>query len=514
MNSFDFEKNSALWYGALAVILLALGVTYSGPLWDIDLWWHLSSGKYFVHARAFMDSDPFTFPEPEEDTSGITSLNGYWLGQVILYGFYGLFGYHGLIFLRASLLVGALLVASFTARRLGAPRSASLVFVAICGTLLVYFTGVRPQLFSFLLVPVVFLMLEELRAGLGKGRVPWGPVLLLCLLMLLWASLHRGFLIGVAIIVVYATTETLVSVFRREQPSKALVSLWLIVLAATAVTLVNPNHYLSYLDLVRLVHKTKEWRSTEFLPPLTLARAYGLYFPLYWFLVATVSTLLILSRKSMRMSHAALVVFLTGISLSSYRFIPFFLLLASPVALSRTAGFLEGRRRLGRAVQGAAFVLLVTVVVQAFFGYDGSLGGSIKDPIRSGRVPEKAAAFVLDKQPAGNIFNHYDWGGYLEWTLYPDYKVYIDGRSVSARAFRDYTHMLWTRDASRMLLDRYGIRTVIMMPTNPVSGEPYAMLDFLRDDPQWHLVYRDAISVIYVRGRENKDIIYKFSMPT
>jgi hypothetical protein len=73
--------------------------------------------------------------------------------------------------------------------------------------------------------------------------------------------------------------------------------------------------------------------------------------------------------------------------------------------------------------------------------------------------------------------------------------------------------MLWTRDASPMLLDRYGIRTVIMMPENPVSGEPYAMLDFLREDPQWHLVYRDPLSLVYVRGEENGDIVYRFSMP-
>jgi hypothetical protein len=513
MHSVDLERNRTLWYWALAVLLLALGVRYSGPLWDVDLWWHLSSGKYFVHARAFMASDPFTFPESGGELSGTTSLNGYWLAQVILYGCYALFGYHGLIVLRASLLVGALFLACFTARRLGAPRWASLAFVALCGSLLVHFTGVRPQLFSLLLVPVLFLALEELHAGLGRGRISRGPALGLCMLMLIWASLHRGFLIGVAIMVVYAAVESMVFAVRRGYPGRRLASFWLIVLAATAVTVVNPNHYFSYLDLVRIVHKTQEWRSTEFLPPLTLAREYGLYFPLYWFLVAAVSTLLILSRRTMSMPHAALAVFLTGISLSSYRFIPFFLLLAVPVALSRTSGLLEGRGRLANAARGAALILVLTVVAQAFAGYRASLGSSTRDPVRSGRFPEGAAAFVLQNRPAGNIFNHYDWGGYLGWTLYPEYKVYIDGRNVSAQAFRDYTHMLWTRDASPMLLDRYGIQTVIMMPKNPVSGEPYAMLGFLREDPQWHLVYRDPLSLVYVRGKENRDIVYRFSMP-
>ena len=33
------------------------------------------------------------------------------------------------------------------------------------------------------------------------------------------------------------------------------------------------------------------------------------------------------------------------------------------------------------------------------------------------------------------MFNPYVWGGYLIWSLYPDYKVFIDGRGLIPEVF-------------------------------------------------------------------------------
>ncbi len=36
---------------------------------------------------------------------------------------------------------------------------------------------------------------------------------------------------------------------------------------------------------------------------------------------------------------------------------------------------------------------------------------------------------MLVQKPPQPIYNEYIWGGYLIWRLYPDYRVYIDGRA-------------------------------------------------------------------------------------
>ena len=42
--------------------------------------------------------------------------------------------------------------------------------------------------------------------------------------------------------------------------------------------------------------------------------------------------------------------------------------------------------------------------------------------------PVKSVEYIEKEGIKGNIFNSYNWGGYLIWNMYPDQKVYIDGR--------------------------------------------------------------------------------------
>src|SRR5439155_21677643 len=43
--------------------------------------------------------------------------------------------------------------------------------------------------------------------------------------------------------------------------------------------------------------------------------------------------------------------------------------------------------------------------------------------------PAGATAFISTQRPPAPVLNHYNWGGYFIWKLYPDYRVFIDGRA-------------------------------------------------------------------------------------
>ena len=50
-----------------------------------------------------------------------------------------------------------------------------------------------------------------------------------------------------------------------------------------------------------------------------------------------------------------------------------------------------------------------------------------------------------------------------------------------------------------MLLDRYGVNTVIVPERSFMSGELYALVGLLTESPAWDLRYSDKTALIFVR---------------
>jgi len=110
------------------------------------------------------------------------------------------------------------------------------------------------------------------------------------------------------------------------------------------------------------------------------------------------------------------------------------------------------------------------------------------------RNPVAAVEFLKSQRLPGPIYNRYGWGGYLIYQLYPEYRVYIDGRadvygdSFFAEAMRTYDGAGdWNNS-----LDSYGIRTVLISPDAPLAS-------LLRNDGKWKVVYEDNDAIIFSR---------------
>jgi hypothetical protein len=91
--------------------------------------------------------------------------------------------------------------------------------------------------------------------------------------------------------------------------------------------------------------------------------------------------------------------------------------------------------------------------------------------------------------------NHYNWGGYFIWKLYPDYRVFIDGRAdLYGDAFMDdlATTYYLQGNSWRDLLGKWGIRTVILPPDAP-------LIIALQAQPDWETIYSDKQVVLLTR---------------
>ncbi len=109
-------------------------------------------------------------------------------------------------------------------------------------------------------------------------------------------------------------------------------------------------------------------------------------------------------------------------------------------------------------------------------------------------TPLNAAAYIRQARPPGPLFNSYNFGAYLTWALYPDYPVYVDGRTdLYDDAFlREYLDVALGRPGYQAVLDRAGARLVLVEADSLLA-------DRLREAPAWRELYRDAVAVVFGR---------------
>jgi hypothetical protein len=108
--------------------------------------------------------------------------------------------------------------------------------------------------------------------------------------------------------------------------------------------------------------------------------------------------------------------------------------------------------------------------------------------------PAAAIDYVRRTGIGGNVFNDYNFGGFLIAEGIP---TFVDGRAelfVSSDVLRDYYGVVECRDLGRAfaLLDRLKIAWVILAPDAPFAKA-------LAREPQWERVFADKDAVVLVR---------------
>jgi hypothetical protein len=124
-------------------------------------------------------------------------------------------------------------------------------------------------------------------------------------------------------------------------------------------------------------------------------------------------------------------------------------------------------------------------------------------------IPAGAADYLLEHHVSGPMFNTYEQGGYLIWRVWPQERVFIDGRSLSETVYRDYNRILFNAGSygdqvagpREELLNRYGVQVVVMNTIDYVSGALYPLAIALANpiSTEWELVYDDSQAVVFLR---------------
>ena len=483
----------------LCIFALCFIYKLTTPISDPDLFWHLANAKWIIENRMLPDHDPFTFTTQPYAygfyQNTFFTMTSYWLAQLLIYFFYFSGGYWGILILRILIFSGCIGMLFKWLREKGYSLSETLLFLVPAAWALSVFVGERPNQLTYLFSIISLYYIYAVRDRNSKG---W----LLIPIMILWANCHGGFILGMIIIAMFTAFETLDFILQRRQGKinagyqKALLIYGMSLLACG----INPSGFRVFPLLMETARSNDPTQIAEFLSPFTLFSTWGNHVPLLIAVTGSVVFLtgLILGAKKRAgdiILSGGLFLFLILLAFKSIRYIPF-LVLPVPAVATYLKPYLD---RLGPLFKH----VLVSLLLILFIAYLPPLQNTVlKAPLVNSMYPENLVNFMKINNIRDKMFNIYDIGGYLLWMLYPDQKVFIDGRGLVqkvflahqavAHGFKMDTYGLGLPDWKSVLYS-YNIKNIILTPLM-INGTMYELVDRLYEDPEWRLVYIDSSS--------------------
>lgn len=471
-----------LWIGAIFILAFR-------PIEDFDTFWQLQSGRYMWQTGEFIYRDIFSI------ASDAYRLEHCWLSDLIFYALYSAGGYAALTLLKPVVisLCAGLLYNWSTVRSVNTVITVPVLALCLMASKPSWL--VRPQLWTFLFS---LLYLHLLYRGRERGMKAW---LWLPLIMLFWANLHAGCVFGLTLIALFGAGE-LIRFFKKEVPWEHIKNLAYTGVLVLAATFVNPYGYRIPMVLFGNINlygleNPAQLGVMEWLPP-TFSQV-----PLFYFVMALWGVLIIIRMRRIDPSEAILfAAFLymglgqvrhtTLVSLLAAFFLPASFQDALSISLKRYCFSLS----FAKFCKGVSVLLLIGLLLQS--GVRGALGWGLKE----GEFPVAAADFLLENRLPPNIYNSYDWGGYLMWRVFPEYRVFVDGRAGSLETFNASDRIDNSLKGWKETLGHYGINTVITRTCYEDTGEPIPLVEALARDKEWAPVYSDGVAVIFIKREE------------
>jgi hypothetical protein len=487
----DQDVRRARWFifVLLVALLLLLYIVFLPAdrlLSDPDLYWHVASGRRIWEGGSFPQVDEFS-----HTFRGHPWIARDWLSDLIFFGAYSLSGFRGVAMITGgtvALAYALLFLMLARTMRLTVAIGVAAVALALSASHL----HARPQMFGDGLMVVWAAAL--VRAADAKTS----PSLMLLPVMTLWANLHGSFVAGLALAVALAAE----AVFESPSGERLLVARrWAVFLVATVgaacITPYGPRPFLMAFQVIG-ANEAKlhidEWRAVSFDNGRIIVLG-----------VLALVFLALLNGVKIRFFRLIILMSIVAYMLTAVRFVFLFnivapLLLATPLTtqfqflrlseqIATQPKFFTTMSQLGRRCLYGTYAIIGIIILVA-----GIFGDSVKP--RREISPEGAVDYIFAHHLHGNIYNEYDFGGYLIYRRLP---TFIDGRTadlfVDGFMTENRTIILMRPREFLGYLDKYRISIGLVAPKSTESQE-------FRASSDWIGVYSDDVSELFVRRNE------------
>ncbi len=441
---------------------------------DPDLWFHVRLGLDYLRLGGFPSHDIYSFGQLRS-----VPINLAWLSEILFAAVYNTCGRAGLLALKDGIFLLFTVVLIYLAVREYRNYGAVLFLLLFFQPFITPFFNLRTATLGFLFFVLSLLVLEMAKE---KG---WRCLLPLPVMMLLWTNLHGSFLPGFVLIAFRALWLS------NEDASRfPLFRVAVILSSCFAVTFINPEginlHIYAVQQLIYGQHlHVSEWSR------LDIDR-------LPWFLIIAFIPLLLLSIGGKAENRFFFLLFLLAgfagcfaVRLSGAFAISGFLVSCSLLKTSKLSLLFEKLN--------TRSALCIFCLVVAFLNVPDALkGGSRTVGFPSGDeafYPVEAVGYLRSHFSSGNVALPFFWGGYVLWSLGPDFKVSADGRNISV-----YDLHYFAKTAR-------GYRKA-NLPDFLASSAPAGFILIQKDsslqsvvirDGRWTQIYSDETAVLFQR---------------
>ncbi len=492
------KKTSTIWIPSIAeIIFLAVFMFLSfchgrALLNDADTGYHIRAGEYILRTLSIPRHDIFSFHTPP-----IPWTAHEWLSEVIMALLHGRFGLTGVV-LFFSFLIALTYFLLFCWLR---SREGN-IFIAVALTILAFGSSqihwlARPHIFSLMIMIVWCRILDRYQYE-GENRL-----YLLPLLMVPWVNLHGGYITGFLLLGCYAAGNFVQSFFSTPSDRETARRKCRVFLTSSffclVVSLVNPIGFKILLFPFNLVNNrflmdhVSEFLSPNFHEPLMFK---------YLLLLAIV----VPACSRIRPTAVELVQMLvfTNMALYSIRYVTLFAIVFAPILLRRCDDLLEEARgvmvesfrvRSARiaAVDATArgwLWLTVGMAVVVMSAAGGTIGYSFDEKLK----PVAAVEFLRKERISGNMFDNDEFGDYIIYAAWPEYRVFFDGRSdmYGTERMKEYFRIAGFESGWERVIEKYRIDWFIIEAASPLSR-------YLAAVGGWKLVYADRVAHIVVK---------------
>lgn len=475
-----------------------------GLLSDGDTGYHIRAGEIILDTLSVPKYDMFSFLSPPLPWTAHE-----WLSEVVMAFVHRTFGLTGVVIFFVFLISSVYYMLFKIVRTYNGN-----IILAVLIVLLVAWSSelhwlARPHIFSLIFL-VIWYYLLDLYQYRDRNYLYWLPPL-----MLFWVNLHAGFMLGFILLGVYLSGNLVRIIFPvsggGDVRKRKAWTLGLVLSSCVIISLINPNgyHILTYpLNLTSckfLMDNVQEFQSPNFHE----------FLPFTYLLFLTLAAIAF-SGKSLNIFEICLVLCFAYMSLYSVRYIPLFGIIVAPILLKQINAILENKpgrftrffkkradniARTDATARGFLWPMLAVAVVVIF-----AVQGRIGYEFDRGKKPVNAVEFLKKEHLNGNMFNNDEFGDYIIYSAYRQYKVFIDGRldMYGPARLKEYSEVIFHKPGWERILEKYEIKWIIFDTGSILST-------LLQENGEWPLIYSDKVASIFVKNiPENQYLISKY----
>ncbi len=295
--------------------------------------------------------------------------------------------------------------------------------LAVLASNIVFASTVRCHMFTFLFFALFVLILELYRKYKKKYLLSLLPIL-----MLIWGNTHGGCLSGIGLLLIYSIGEAL----NKKSPTLYILTL----IVSIAVLFVNPYgpEYVKFLFYAGTMNR--EWISEWASPFVNPFIFYALKFKLYFVFMIIIGIIKTFENKfdikSADKTKLLLIVSTAYLAIIHTKLLPFFVISSAIFmfddVLTVLNKFIPFKKLLNPQNKYVfAVILLMSLCVFQLNSYAPTASKNAVG-VTDNYLPYRAIEFLKINNIKGNLLVDMSYGSYAAYRLYPDNKIFMDGR--------------------------------------------------------------------------------------